>query len=135
MARNKVYSFINIVGLSVGMSVAVLIGLWLQDELAYNRGFEHYHRVAEVIRQFNYNSIRISLPGSPYVLRNELLTKYSDDFKYVVRSTFNSDHKLVYNTRNYLKKGNFMDPEAAELLSLHMLRGRRAGLRQPSGIL
>jgi len=135
MARNKVYTFINIAGLSVGMAVATLIGLWLQDELAYNKGFDHYHRIAEVIRQFNYNSIRISLPGSPYVLRDELLTKYSDDFKYVVRSTFSSDHQMVFNNKNYLKKGNYMDPEAAEMLSLHMLRGTRAGLQQPSGIL
>ena len=32
---------------------------------------------------------------------------------------------LVYDNKNYLKKGGFMDPEAADLLSLNMLKGTR----------
>lgn len=28
LTRNKVYSVLNIVGLSIGMAVALLIGLW-----------------------------------------------------------------------------------------------------------
>ena len=37
--RHRLYSFINIAGLSVGMAVAMLIGFWMYDELTYN----HYH--------------------------------------------------------------------------------------------
>ena len=32
--KNKVHSFINIVGLSVGMGVALLIGFWVWDEIS-----------------------------------------------------------------------------------------------------
>jgi putative ABC transport system permease protein len=135
MARNKVYSFINITGLSVGMTVFILIGLWVHDELSFNRAFRNYDRIAMITRQFNYNSIRISLPGTPYTMRNELLTKYPNDFRSVVLSTGIYDHMLVYDSKNYLKKGGFMDPEAADLLSLRMLKGTRSGLKQPAGIL
>ena len=34
LVRNKVYSFVNIGGLAVGMAVAMLIGLWIYDELS-----------------------------------------------------------------------------------------------------
>ncbi len=35
--RNKGYSFINIGGLSVGLTVALLIGLWVHHEYSYDR--------------------------------------------------------------------------------------------------
>jgi putative ABC transport system permease protein len=37
LARHKLYSFINIVGLSVGLACAILIVLFLRDELSYDR--------------------------------------------------------------------------------------------------
>ena len=135
MSRNKVYSFINIVGLSIGMAVFLLISLWVHDELSFNRSFSNYDRIAMITRQFNYNSIRISLPGTPYVMKDELLKKYPADFRSIVLSTGIGDHMLVYDNKNYLKKGGFMDPEAAGMLSLNMLKGTRAGLKQPAGML
>ena len=117
------------------MAVFLLIGLWVHDELSFNRSFSNYDRIAMITRQFNYNSIRISLPGTPYVMKDELLKKYPADFKSVVLSTGLGDNMLVYDNKNYLKKGGFMDPEAADLLSLNMLKGTRAGLKQPAGML
>ena len=34
LINDKLHSFINIAGLSIGMTVAILIGLWLHDELS-----------------------------------------------------------------------------------------------------
>ncbi|WP_310589203.1 ABC transporter permease [Dyadobacter sp. Leaf189] len=46
LTKNKVYSFINISGLAMGMAVAMLIGLWIHDELSYDRYFKNYSRIA-----------------------------------------------------------------------------------------
>jgi putative ABC transport system permease protein len=135
MNRHKTYSFINIAGLSIGLAVSMLIGLWIYDEWSYNRAFDNYHRIALVIRQMNYNSQRINLPGSPYAMRDELLSKYPEDFSSVVMSTAPGYHLMGYGDEHYLRQGRYMDPEGAELFSLHMLSGTRAGLSQPSGVL
>jgi putative ABC transport system permease protein len=48
IARQKLYSFINIVGLAVGLTCAILIILFVQDELSYDRwisGSENLWRV------------------------------------------------------------------------------------------
>ena len=37
LLRYKVFSAINIVGLAVGMASTILIFLWVQDELSYDR--------------------------------------------------------------------------------------------------
>jgi len=36
LIKNKMYSFINIGGLAVGMAVAMMIGLWVNDELSFD---------------------------------------------------------------------------------------------------
>ena len=43
--KNKSQSFINIGGMVVGMAVAMLIGLWIWDELSFNKHHEHYDRI------------------------------------------------------------------------------------------
>ena len=68
LQRNKINSFINIAGLSVGMAVAILIGLWVWDELSYNKGFENYARLARVMHLINAAcsslwSVRIPRPA------------------------------------------------------------------------
>src|SRR6202789_2301986 len=115
LVRNTFYSTLNIVALSIGMAVFILIGLWVHDELSFNMSFEHYDRIAMITRQFNYNSIRISLPGSPYTMRDELLSKYPKDFRSVVLSPGIGNHRLVVDKKNYFKNGGFMDPEAADM--------------------
>lgn len=44
-ARNKVFSGINILGLSIGLTISYLIFLWVQDELSY----DSFHQYAEDI--------------------------------------------------------------------------------------
>ena len=48
--KNKVYSFLNIGGLAVGMAVAMLIGLWMYDEFSYNRYHQNYDRIVRVMQ-------------------------------------------------------------------------------------
>ena len=47
--RNKISSFINIGGLTVGMAVAMLIGLWIYDELSFNKYHQNYDRIGQDI--------------------------------------------------------------------------------------
>ena len=55
LAKNKAYSFINIAGLAMGMSVAMLIGLWIYDELSFNHQFENHTRIAQVMQHQTRN--------------------------------------------------------------------------------
>jgi putative ABC transport system permease protein len=53
LVKNKGYTFINIAGLATGMAVALLIGLWVWDELNYNRYHKNYDRLAQVWQHQN----------------------------------------------------------------------------------
>ena len=58
LARNKVYSFINIAGLATGMAVTMLIALWIYDEISFNNNFKnHKDFFAMTILVYLYNQL------------------------------------------------------------------------------
>ena len=46
--RGKAATLITIAGLSSGLAVALLIGLWILDELSFNKSFKNYEYIAQV---------------------------------------------------------------------------------------
>jgi len=79
LLRNKGYSAINIGGLAAGMAVTMLIGLWIFDELSYNRSFENYDHVGHVMG----HNAEGTYPSSPIPLAGELRTNFSQDIRHV----------------------------------------------------
>ncbi len=53
ISRNKVFSALNILGLAIGMGVALLIGLWIHDQYSYDRWLPNYEQAYQV--RFNLN--------------------------------------------------------------------------------
>src|ERR1700760_3360247 len=92
LIKNKVHSAINIVGLSVGMAVAMLIGLWIWDELSFDQITPNYDRIAKVIQNVTNNGEVQTWESVPYPLAAELWKSYSNDFKAVVMTAGQGDH-------------------------------------------
>ena len=55
LIKNKASSLINIGGLAVGMTVVMLIGLWIWDELSFDNYHKNYNRIAQVIQNVTNN--------------------------------------------------------------------------------
>jgi putative ABC transport system permease protein len=70
------YSFINIAGLSAGMTVAVLIGLWINDELSFNKNFANYDRLGQLWQFVSFTSEKSAYGVVPIPLADELKRKY-----------------------------------------------------------
>ncbi|TDE18540.1 ABC transporter permease [Dyadobacter psychrotolerans] len=135
LAKHKVYSFINIAGLATGMAVAMLIGLWLYDELSYNRYHENYDRIAQVMQHQTFNGNTGTQNANPYVMAEEIRNSYGENFKYALQSTWTGSHVLTSGDKKFTKMGNYFEPQVTEMLSLKMLKGDRAGLKEPNSIL
>ncbi|HEY0740775.1 MAG TPA: ABC transporter permease [Chryseosolibacter sp.] len=54
--RNKAYSFINIVGLSVGIACCLLLALYVQDEMSYDRHHKDVERTYRVLSLMGQNA-------------------------------------------------------------------------------
>ncbi|WP_218919456.1 ABC transporter permease [Spirosoma aerolatum] len=135
LAKNRVYSFINIGGLAVGMAVAMLIGLWIYDELSYDRYFQNYGRIAKVMQNGSFNGEVFHGEYNPAPMGPELRTVYGPDFSHVVMSSWTKDHILAYGEKKLTKMGNYLSADAPDMFTLNMLSGTRAGLKDPNSIL
>ncbi|MEP6949895.1 MAG: ABC transporter permease, partial [Ginsengibacter sp.] len=135
LVKNKVSSFINIGGLAIGMAVAILIGLWIYDELSFNKNFKNYDRIAQVMQNSTMNGETGSGTTIPFPMGEELRKSFGSDFKYISMASWNENHILSFGEKRLSKSGTFFEPQALEMLSLKMLRGTRGGLNDPSSIL
>lgn len=135
LRKNKAHSFINIAGLSVGMAVAMLIGLWIWDEMTYDRFPEHYDKIAQVMQSRTFNGEIKTGKIIPVPLADELRKSYGDDFRYIVLSSWNWNHILTVGEKSLTQAGSFMGPDVANLFTLTMLKGSRSGLNDPSSLL
>jgi putative ABC transport system permease protein len=129
LLKNKGYSFINISGLAVGMSVAILIGLWVWDEVSFNKSFENYNRLAQVMQHQTFNGDVGTETSLPYLMGDELKKVYGDNFKYVSMASWTNNHILAFGEQKISKSGNFFEPQITEMLSMKMLSGTRAALQ------
>jgi hypothetical protein len=132
---NKGYSYINIGGLAVGIAVSILIGLWVQDELAFNQVHQNHDRIAQVMQHQNINNQIYTEEAMPLPIGDEMRVKYSDDFDHVVMSTLNGKYILSNNKTSISQTGRFMEAGAPHLLTLEMESGTRGALKDPTSIL
>jgi putative ABC transport system permease protein len=133
--KSKTSSVINISGLAVGMAVAILIALWIYDEVSYDRYHKNYDRIVQLMQHQTISGKVETENSMPAVVGPELQKLYGNNFKYIVPSSWTNDHALKYGDKIILQPGNYMGEQAPHLFSLDMLYGSREGLQDMNGIL
>ncbi|HVV06760.1 MAG TPA: hypothetical protein VHC96_21160 [Puia sp.] len=122
----------NITGLSIGVAVTLLTGLWIVDECSYDRYNEHYDKVARVMQTGTVNGEVGTGYGIPIPVAAVLRNNYGRYFRRVALSQWTRDHILSVGDKKFTEPGKFMEEEGPEILSLPMLEGIRAGLKDPA---
>jgi putative ABC transport system permease protein len=77
LGKHKIYSFINILGLAVGIAASVLIFLYVRDELSYDRFHANAGRIYRITADWsNRGDSKIHQLGTPSVLARTIRDKY-----------------------------------------------------------
>ena len=74
--RNKLHSFINIISLSIGMACAVLIMLYVLDELSFDKHNSKHDRIYLVESIIKIKDLETPVPRSAYILAPTLKERY-----------------------------------------------------------
>ncbi|WP_299287190.1 ABC transporter permease [uncultured Mucilaginibacter sp.] len=135
LIKNKVYSAINIVGLTVGMAVIMLIGFWIYDELSFNKSFDNYDHIVKFIQNSSDGKDISTYPTVSIPLVLELRNKYASDFKHLALSKSDELHILSFGDKKISKIGIYAEPEMPEILSLKMVSGELRGIQDQSTIM
>jgi putative ABC transport system permease protein len=116
-AKHKSFSFINISGLAIGMACCMLIALWVQDELNYERFNENIDDIFFVVQWNTTDQTRNYGPSLPAPLIPYLKDKYAG-IKHASRFKASGRRLFSYDGNNaYEDTGGFADPELFDIFS------------------
>jgi len=135
LVKNKLHSFINIAGLSVGMAVAILIGLWIWDELSFNGSFDNHKKLAQVMVTQTMNNESGTEESCSVPLAAALRNNYPGDIKYVSLISGDDGHTLTAGEKHLSATGTWVEHDFPEMFSLKMLEGSRNALKDPYSVL
>ena len=119
----------------MGMAIAMLIGLWIWDELSFDKYHQNYNRIAVVMQNETNNGTINTGAAIPLPLDAELRKSYGSDFKHIVMASWNDPHVLATADKKVAYPGTFMGADGPEMFSLKMIKGNRNGLKGPSSML
>lgn len=135
LTKNKAYTVINVGGLALGMAVALIIGLWITDELSHNNYFTHKDQIAQVYQSQTANGKIFTGNAIPRPLEMAMREDYMDNFEHVIMSSWTTPQYLKNGETSLSRNGNFMQREAPEMFDLNILKGEKDGLREINSIM
>ena len=130
LLKNRVYSFINIFGLAIGMAVTIIISLWIADEISYDKYFKNYDSIAQVYQSQTFNGKVGTGQAIPRPLEGLLKEEYGDNFKHISMSSWTTPLYLKYNDNNISRSGNFMQEAALQIFDFKIIKGVENGLKE-----
>jgi putative ABC transport system permease protein len=134
LVRAAGFSLINIFGLAAGMSIALLIGLWIHDETSFNKSFQHYDRLTQVYHNIVFGEEEMTIGGIPYPMGAALKSNYAE-FEEVCMSSDVGNHILADGDTKLTESGIFVDPSFLKMFSVNVQEGTGDALKEIHSIM
>lgn len=136
LARQKMFTLINIFGLALSMSISLLVLMHLRDQLGYDRFHPDTQRLYRIISEVsNKQGNTFRLATTPLPLANELSRNY-DFIENTVRIYPLGSKKAGIGNKQLPINACFTDPGFFDLFGFRVIEGRgREGLAQPNSII
>lgn len=134
-SREKFVIAINVIGLSMGMAVTLLIGLWIWDEYSFDTYYQNHKKIAVVMSTQTWNGETTTEEGVSVPLAYQLQTKYNEYFKRIALTSEEKSYIISKDEKKFLETGIWVKGEFPELFSLKILKGTSVGFSAPSNVL
>ncbi len=134
--KNKIYSFINIFGLAVGLAATILILLWVMDELSYNDFNKNLDQIYLVPQTQHYKNMGdFTVSATPTALAPYLKSEYPG-IEYATRYTaFGGERTVSYADKNFTEMMRYADPDIFKIFSFTFIEGRpESALSVPNSV-
>ena len=133
LMKNKVFSLINILGLTIGITVCMMIFLFILNEFSVDNFHANGKNIYRVMRGFNNNDRPTPYLSGPYA--PALLNDFSSDIKQAVRVQPSNDLVVIGNTSFNEKKVYITDSGFFSIFSFPLIKGNAVtALKDPNSV-
>ena len=125
LRKNKLYTGINIFGLSIGLASCMLIGVYIANELSYDKFNDQAHRIVRATMEYKISS-EVNFAATTGTKVGPELTRTFPRIEDYVR-TYISSSNVKYDNKVFNEKGIlFADPPFFKIFSFNLLQGNAA---------
>lgn len=133
LMKNKVFSFINILGLTIGITVCMMIFLFIMNELSFDKFHKQEKNIYRVMRGYDVTKERVPYLSGPYA--TALLNDFPGEIKKAVRIRISHNLISFGNTSFNEKQVYLADADFFSLFSFRLLRGNASTvLKEPTSV-
>lgn len=122
LKANRGFSILNVFGLSLGIFSAILIGLWINNELQYNKFHQKYDQIYQLLENQTYDGQTYTFPSQPGPLAPALKAEIPE-IKNACRTTWGETALFSKGEKSLYEEGYFVDPSFLEIFSFPLLKG------------
>jgi ABC-type antimicrobial peptide transport system permease subunit len=122
LVRNKFFSIINICGLAVGMASAILILLWIQNELSYDNFYSKQDRIYQPWNRATFDGKLQCWSTTPKILGPTLKHDYPD-VEEVTRVNWGNNFLFSIGDKRITVQGTAVDPGFLKIFDFPLIKG------------
>jgi len=123
--RHKGFSITNLLGLTIGMTCAMLILLWVKDELTYNTFHPNYNNIYQIMANRDFNN-QIFTDESMVLPLAQSIEKNAPQVKNAVITTRQQSHILTFGDTKLKKQGYTVSEHFFDMFSWKFIKGNAA---------
>src|SRR5678816_3861386 len=123
--RNKGFSLTNLLGLTIGMTCTILIFLWVQDELTYNKFHANYNSIYKIKSNRDFNNQVFTDDNMVLPLAKTVKEKLPQ-IKNAVVTTHQGSHVLAFGEAKLKKRGYTVSDRFFDMFTWRLTRGNAA---------
>lgn len=132
--RNRLFSFINIFGLALSLSVCMMVMLRLKDQLDYDNFHTAGNRTFRVVTEVKEkNKDAYHLASSPALLEQGVKSNTSVEHSATVYASINHDGS--YRDKSIKLRGAFTQPSFFEIFDFPLASGNIESLDRPNTVI
>lgn len=135
LLKNKFYSFLNIFGLSIGLSVAIILFLYVQNDLNFDKQHENWEQIYRIESKFKINGKDDEFALTSLVLAETMQDEYPEISRY---ARFQSAGRVLFRKGDqnfYLDNVFFADSTAFDMFTHEFIYGNpETALDEPRSI-
>jgi putative ABC transport system permease protein len=124
LVKNRLYTTINIVGLSVSLAICILIALFIKDEFSFDKHFQEGDKVYRIAGNYSQGGAdRVTSAQTSYLVKS-MIEKDIDGLEAITRADFTGDIVTVNETKQYLERAMaFADSTFFDVFRIPFLKG------------
>jgi ABC-type antimicrobial peptide transport system permease subunit len=123
LIKGRGYSVINIIGLAAGIAVCILILLWVQDEINYDRYHNNLKSIYRVCISYDFHGQNRNHWRTPPPLAEALKNEYPEIISAARYTTNRGELTVKYEDKIFREMIGFGDPELFNMLTIPFITG------------